>query len=105
MTMRGKYTIKMAWREEILLKTIRIKSHCKEENSENGRQRTLKDGFGTVHSIYTKNCLRGPKDLKTTNIKPKGSKRRLKKVKIIHQDEKIGHGRVMCKNHSSSVIS
>ena len=47
------------------------------------------DGFGTVHSIYTK----------------KGSKRRLKKVKIIHQDEKIGHGRVMCKNHSSSVIS
>ena len=37
------------------------------------------DGFGTVHSIYTKKCLRGPKDLKTTNIKPKGSKRRLKK--------------------------
>ena len=63
------------------------------------------DGFGTVHSIYTKNCLRGPKYLKTTNIKPKGSKRRLKKVKIIHQDKKIGHGRVMCKNHSSSVIT
>ena len=74
-------------------------------NSENGRQRTVKDGFGTDHSIYPKNSLRGPKDLKTTNIKPKGSKRRLKKVKIIHQDEKIGHGRVMCKNHSSSVIS
>ena len=74
-------------------------------NSENGRQRTVKDGFGTVHSIYTKNCLRGPKYLKTTNIKPKGSKRRLKKVKIIHQDKKIGHGRVMCKNHSSSVIT
>ena len=56
--------------------------------------------------VYTqKNSLRGPKDLKTTNTKPKGSQRRLKKVKIIRQDEKIGHGRVMCKNHSSSVIS
>ena len=41
--------------------------------------------------VYTqKNSLRGPKDLKTTNIKPKGSQRRLKKVKIIHQDEKQG---------------
>ena len=59
-----------------------------------------------LFKVYAqKNSLRGPKDLKTANIKPKGSKRRLNQVKIICQDKEIGHGKVMCKNHNSSVIS
>ena len=63
------------------------------------------DGFGTVHSIYTKKQSERTKRFKNYKYKTKRKSKKTKKVEIIRQDEKIGHGRVMCKNHSSSVIS